>query len=112
VFFLKKKKKDRMGSESFLIAAGVGFVVFWILGARRAGQEPKLGANILLYRPSGHCFHIHHWMLFAALGVVALLARKADPRAAMMAAGFAVGASLEDLRYPDWDVSDEACPKK
>ncbi len=100
-----------MNHEALIAAAAAaGFATFWILGARHEKGQPKLGANLVLYRASGRCFHVHHWMVFAALAAVAVAARAANARTMAVAAGFALGAALEDLRYPDWDVSNEACP--
>ncbi len=97
----------------FATALLIGFVLFWILGAGKAGEEPKLGANLVLYRKNGRCFHVHHWMVFCGLIALVYAARLDWPRWALLGAlGFAVGASLEDLRYPDWDVSNEACSKE
>ena len=57
------------------------------------------------------CYHLHHWMIIALLGLMALAGARL-PRAVMMAlAAVAGGAALEGLLFSDWRTMHESCER-
>jgi len=41
--------------SSFIVGVIIGFVLFYIFGAKKEGDKPKIGLNMILYTGNGNC---------------------------------------------------------
>lgn len=118
----------------FVVGIVVGLVVFLLLGSLKPYGTPKLGFNTILYFPTSKnqkkCLHIHHWIwclitiALIILGVIMIIYGTHHSvkgifknklnlffYSVTFLIGFLVGAALDDLRYPDWNIFRIYCPK-
>jgi len=101
----------------FFLSLVAGYVIFTLLGAKREGDEPEIGINFIVYGGDGECYHLHHWILLtASLAMISFFmwgtgANFSAPLYVCFA-GFAAGASLQDLQYPNWYIVKQKCPAK
>eukprot|EP01012_Entosiphon_sulcatum_P016987 TRINITY_DN2183_c0_g1_i1.p1 TRINITY_DN2183_c0_g1~~TRINITY_DN2183_c0_g1_i1.p1 ORF type:complete len:196 (+),score=13.63 TRINITY_DN2183_c0_g1_i1:64-651(+) len=102
----------------FVAAALFGFFLYFTLGAKHTGTQPKVAFNILVYRKSGPqgqglCWHVHHWMwmgfIALVIGLTLLLGKGQLTIPAVFMFGFLLGGSLEDLRYTDFYKINSLC---
>ena len=99
--------------SSFIVGIIIGFLLFYIFGAKKEGAKPKFGLNMILYRGDGNCVHIHHWVL---AGIIALIitatvlstCENFNPTI-IFVYGFLLGASFEDLLYKDFMKFKQKC---
>jgi hypothetical protein len=98
---------------SFILGIIIGFVLFYIFGAKKEGEKPKFGFNTILYRGDGNCVHIHHWVLSAITALIitatVLLTCKHFNPTIIFVYGFLLGASFEDLLYKDFMKFNQKC---
>jgi hypothetical protein len=91
---------------SFVIGVIVGFTLFYIFGAEKEGDNPKIGFNMIFYFGGKNCIHIHHWVIFLIFALIITIVVRFggfyfNP-VILFLYGLLLGASLEDLRYKDF----------
>ena len=117
----------------FILGVIIGFSIFILLGAKKKYGEPKLGFNSILYFPDSKkakkCLHIHHWIwcliiiICIIFGIIIIIYGTHHKLmnilhddlnvlfySGVFMIGFLLGAALDDLRYPDWNVFRIHCP--
>jgi hypothetical protein len=99
--------------SSFIVGVIIGFVLFYIFGAKKEGDKPKIGLNMILYTGNGNCVHIHHWVLAAITSLIitatVLSTCKNFNPIIIFVYGFLLGSSFEDLLYKDFTKFNQKC---
>ena len=99
--------------SSFIVGIIIGFVLFYIFGAKKEGEKPKFGLNMILYRGNGNCVHIHHWVFAAIIALIitatVLSTCKTFNPTIIFVFGFLLGSSFEDLLYKDFSKFNQKC---
>ena len=81
---------------------------------RRQGEQPAVGANLVIYAGGNRCIHIHHWVpcLLAAvlLGASAHMWKAAYQSGVHFVTAALVGAAVTDfVYYTDFMQFDTPC---
>lgn len=90
----------------FFITTIFSWIMFNIFSAKREGEQPKIGFNVLIPMQNGDCFHLHHWLSFTILLVAIILVywlKGYSFKSIYFQAfsGFLVGGIIEDFKYSD-----------
>lgn len=91
---------------SFIIGIIIGYALFYIFGAKKEGDKPKICFNMIFYFAEKNYIHIHHWVLFLfaslIITIVVVFCKFYFNPFVFFLYGFLLGVSLEDLRYKDF----------